>query len=440
MSALQWLNRKESRWPLLLLALGCMERMAWLLARSHPALAGGEAGNVALAFARTETVSDVFARGSGPTAHLNPVLPVLAGYVYRLLGIHSERAEAVLATFSIGVSLLSGYLFYRVFEALGARRTGRIVALGIFCLVPLNMSLEAVQFRIWEGALASALAGWALLLLVRMDIRGSARWPQIVGVALLIAFLFFVNPALGLTLYACAGIWLIRCQPWRNWLPIAATAAVALAVVLAPWTLRNYETFGRFIPLRSNFGLELALANHPAAVSGDSEHAVFVNRLYEIHPQQSDEAFARMEAAGGEIAYADELGAEAKAWIFAHPAAFAQLCVKHLEQFYFLPTWQWTIYDYRSRATLPKTVGYWTVSALGLLGAACALFLWRGRWVYAAATALLPALPYIITQPVPRYRYIVYAITLFLGCELVARLVGAARPVGAPKTRGAQAA
>lgn len=418
-----WLNSHGWRWPALFLTLGAMERAAWLVAQRHLGFAQGEAGNTAIAFARTGEIADVFAKGSGLTAHLNPILPMFAGSLYRLFGIRSVPAELILATLSIGTALLSAALFYHIFGLLGGNRRARLTALALFCLVPVNIQMESITFRIWEGAVAMALAAGTLLLIIQADRAQRVSYRRITFTSLLAALLFFLSPALGLALYVCAIIWAVRRLPLARWPATAAIATTALAIVLAPWTIRNYQAFHQFIPLRSNFGLELALANHPAAVSGQNEAAVFRARLSQIHPLENGGAFERMQAAGGERAYADHLGQEAKAWIATHPGDFARLSIRHLKQFYFPPAWQWSIYGQTSKATMAKMALLWAISFCGLAGALYALLLWRGLWLYAATVVLIPSLPYIITQPVARYRYIVYATLLFLGCEWISRIL-----------------
>lgn len=94
-------------------------------------------------------------------------------------------------------------------------------------------------------------------------------------------------------------------------------AASALALVFAPWALRNKAMLGEPVLLRSNAGLELAVAYHPAAAAATAAtmRHVFFDRLVEIHPFQSRAAFAVMQRAGGEISYARKLGSEATACI-----------------------------------------------------------------------------------------------------------------------------
>lgn len=421
---LPWLfgDRSPRLLPAAILLVGFAERIA-LLAVKGVQHALGEAANVAISVARDGTIADVFARGSGLTAHVNPLLPLFAGSIYRMFGIQSAVSEWILALVSIAIILAAGGIFYRAAGIAGIPRPARLAALAIFALLPVTPDLETTAFRIWEGGVASLLGAIVLLLVLRADAAGELPFRRTFLLALTAALLFFINPALGLAAYGVVGLLLLRKAHPRRWIGHGAVLVAVLAAVLTPWTIRNYEVFDRFLPLRGNFGLELAVGNHPAAMQpGQRER--FVERLRAIHPLESQAAFERMQAMGGEIPYAQAMGEEAKAWIRANPGDFAQLCVRHLVQYYFPPRWQWNIYSGRIGSdVVVRQALLWSITALGLIGAIIALRTWRTRMLYLAAMALLPVLPYIITQPVPRYRYIVLLPLLFLGADIAYRLM-----------------
>ena len=293
----------------------------------------------------------------------------------------------------------------------------------MFCLLPFNISDEAVTFRVWEGALSALLAGTSLLLTLRAKRTAVVADRAPVLLCFTAALLFSINPPLGVACYLNLLLLLLRAKlgPAR-FVRRGLVAAGALALVLTPWMIRNAVVLDKIIPLRSNFGLELAIANHDAASSGEADHPVFLHRLRTIHPLESQAAFNRMQASGGEVAYAAQIGAEAKAWIARHPADFLRLCGRHLRQFYFPPAWQWSIYGRAARGVQARQAVLWTVAFVGLIGAVLALFVWRRQLTYFAVLALVPALPYVIVQPVPRYRYIVLLPLLFLAAEVVGRL------------------
>jgi hypothetical protein len=416
---------------LILIALGALIRLAWLWKHGFD-YAVGEAANVAISIARNGTFADTFARGSGLSAHFTPSMTLVAGGVYALFGVRTVMSELVLAALSIGLSLASGYLWYRVVLALGAPRLAALVALALFCLLPMNFGLEVVAFRAWEGALAAAGAALCLLIALRLDRSDSPSWKAFTGLAIVCALTFFVNQAIGLAVYGAMGLLLLRRFPVRRWPAAIGIAALCLAATLAPWTTRNAAVFDRFIPLRSNLGLELSLANSPAATTGADEHERFLQRLRTIHPLESDSAFQTMMRAGGEIAYADALGKEAKAWIVENPGKFVALCLHHLREFYFPPAWQWNIYTEGAQAVGLRQALVWGLSVLGLLGALLLPKVYGSRALYPAVFVLAPALPYLIVQPILRYRYLIFAPMLFCATIMlmwiVMRMLGRAGP------------
>src|SRR5207247_10545921 len=95
----------------------------------------------------------------------------------------------------------------------------------------------------------------------------------------------------------------------------AALAGIVLAslffvATIAPWLVRSYETFGRFIFIRSNFGAELRLGNGPGA---DGTWMAY------LHPTQNPLEMRRYERMG-ERAYVSERKREAIEFIRAEHA------------------------------------------------------------------------------------------------------------------------
>jgi hypothetical protein len=412
------------RWalPALLLALGAAYRIAWLVAYNTTSIAQGEMPNVAMTFARTGVLADAYRAGQGPTAHVLPIPPIFAGLVYRAFGIRSVLSEAVLAGGALILALASFVLLYRCFSEMGSSRTGRLLGLAIVCLVPLSFYDEVVAFKIWEGQLAVVTGLAVLYALLRLDGRARIGLRAIVAMSLALAFLFFVHPPLGVAAYVCALLCLIDRVPAARWPAGVAIAAVALVVVLAPWTLRNLAVFGEFIPLRSDFGLELALANHPAAAAGvPDDLTVFRDRLAEIHPFASDAAYDAMRRAGGEVAYSRLLAGQAASWIAAHPRDFALLCAKHLAAYFFAPEWLWRVYTDAARASPLRLSLDRALHALGLLGAIVALIRAPRRYRCAVIMLIVPALIYMTMQPILRYRYLMFGLIAFFAADLVGR-------------------
>src|SRR5204863_1716089 len=84
-------------------------------------------------------------------------------------------------------------------------------------------------------------------------------------------------------------------------------ASVFFVATIAPWLVRNYEVFGKFILIRSNFGAELRLGNGPGA---DGTWMSY------LHPTQNSVEMKRYEQLG-ETNYIAERKREALEFIRA---------------------------------------------------------------------------------------------------------------------------
>jgi hypothetical protein len=408
-----------------ILVLGIVARLVWQGLRGADWVAGGEASNAAIAFAETGLLMDAYGVGHGLTAHVSPIPVIFAGSIYGLFGVQSAPSETLLALWSLGLAATSFLFMYRAFMAAGAPRLATIGGLAACAFLPLNFVNETVIFRVWEGTLAAALGSAVVYLVVYTHNDRVVGWGTVLLLSVLAALLFFINPALGLAAYAACALLTLRRMPVRRWIGVAAIATAVLATVITPWALRNQQALGKTVLLRSNFGLELALANHPAAAAartGQEQHAAFYARLHEIHPYESQQALAEVKTVG-EVQYAQALGAEARVWMLANPTATIRLTARHLVQFYFPPSWFWEIYEEGSVGLGLKQAMTWAISLLGLAGVALALFRGRQQFQYLAIMTLVPCLPYLIVQPVPRYRYLVYAPLVFFSAYLLVALL-----------------
>ena len=191
------------------------------------------------------------------------------------------------------------------------------------------------------------------------------------------------------------------------------------ALVLAPWTVRNYSVLGGLVPLRSNFGLELALGNHPGAngKTYDTSPADPDCFLYRHHPFADRGERARLDRVG-ELSYMREQGQAARRWIADHPGRFAALTLERFRLFWFPPADMWT------RPCLPVAL---LVAVFGLLGAGtfCELG-WLAVSRHPSAGLLAAAVfgasaVYMVTHVDLRYRYPLFGLSALLTCAAAVR-------------------
>jgi hypothetical protein len=372
---------------------------------------GTENERVAVALARGQGWSGAFAAGTGPTAHVSPLYSLLLAGVYRLCGTYEttagQRAQACL---SIALAVLNILLL-----PLLARRLGLSVAAG-WAAALLASCLPANLWNEVTGSHDQVVATLALLVLVgtcaHLQRRQWAGRRTVLAAGFLTGLAILLFPSLLLVpfLFFLAE-WGSRPAERRRIVRCGLAVLVVSLVVMAPWMVRNYVVLGGFVPLRSNFGLELAVGNRPGA-----NGATYTQGMGDMHPFFSAAERARLVQVG-ELAYMRAKQRQALAWIAGNPAAFARLTLRRALLFWFTPDERW--YSLEPRRLLSARI-------YGLLGMAVILELLRLLWRRHPAGRLLAcalvgvALPYFVTHVEMRYRLPVVGLFALLSCNLAA--------------------
>lgn len=311
---------------ILIVAAGARAGFAWNQARKSPAGVLGivpfqqETGNIADALARGKGFSDVFRTETGPTAWLAPVYPLLVAAMFKIFGIFTEQAFfACVALNILFSSAACGPIFYA-----GKRVWGLGVAAGAAWLWALFPNAILMPFEwIWDTSLAALLAAtllWATLKLEESEsVRDWCAYGLLWGLALM------TNPALGALLPFLLG-WVAyrgRGEGSLRWKRAVLAGSVAI-LCCAPWTIRNYAVFHRWIPLRSNLPFELWLGN---------------NDIFDEHARNGRSSITRTEEVRtytqlGETAYMREKWKLATSFMKAHPGLELRLTGKRFVEFW----------------------------------------------------------------------------------------------------------
>lgn len=401
------LRAATSLWLIVLVALGARIGFAWNQERKIPREVLGivpfqqETGNIAYSLVRGTGYSNPFRRDTGPTAWLTPVYPFLIAVIFKVFGV--ETIPAFFAAVFLN-SVFSSAACIPIYF------TGkRIAGIGVGSAAAWFWSLlpNAVMFPfewIWDTSLSALLA--ATLLWATLALAESQRFRDWCAYGLLWGFTLMTNPSLGSLLPFLLGWVAFRACRRRN----VRLGKPALALVLAilccvPWTARNYRVFHKFIPLRSNLGLELYIGNNQNYDPKSPHWPPPVTREREI------ERFFKM----GEIPFMEEEMRKATSFIVTHPGVELKLVGLRIVAF-----WMGTpipLKDFlETDSLLIKTI--FVCNFLATLGVLVGIVvLYRRRNPFAFPVAVFPVVfpvLYYVTHTSLRYRHNIDPVVLLL--------------------------
>ncbi len=381
---------------------------------------GWEMGRVGRSLVRGRGFADPFVPvGTGPTAWMPPLYPLIIAGSFRVFGIYSLLSGWALlvvnSVFNAAVAPAIYEIAWRCFGGDSQERRRRIAlwSAWIWVLYPATMQY-AVRW-VWEMSLTTMLFTWVLVLALRLRGPGEnthdsgAGFGHWAGFGLLWGLIALSNATPLLFLPIC-GIWvLIGVADKRRGIAGAVLAAAMFCGCVTPWVWRNWQVFHAVIPTRGNFGAELYLGNGPQSNGFPWGITVY------SRPDLA--SYSRM----GEVAFVKERGRLAKAWIADHPRRFAELSLKRA-YFYWVNVPHPAEKHWFLEAV--REVSFCLLSTTGWLGLALAL---RkripGAWLFAWAFVLLPVTYYFVTAGA-RFRHPLEPLLVILSVYLFASVDG----------------
>ena len=363
---------------------------------------GGETGAVAAAIASGRGFSSPLPQiQTGPTAWLTPIYPYLLAGIFKLAGIYTYKSMLAIRVLNIAFSALTCWPIRSAGTIAFGKRVGTASA-WLWAFLP-----DAIFYPVawvWDTAMAGLCM--AALLTATLKIRGSSRVSWWIGYGALWAFSAMVNPSLlsvlpFLTLWA---IWPLH-QRTAQALKLTVMASAVFLAGIAPWSIRNYLVFQKFIPFRSNFGLELWLSNNPGVPD------TWAGFLHPTEDPREAAKYVRMT----EIPYMDEKQSEAFAFMRTHPLDTMRFFFRRFADNW-LGIWDAPADMWRFMPPFLKLTLVWNClfSLLSFLGAHCA---YRARCQAAlpcASVMLMFPVVFYVTHTTGRYRYPVVPIMAIL--------------------------
>ncbi len=408
------------RWALIALValtIGC--RAAYVLplrlAEAENPIRSAEVELSAISLLEKGELGNVYHDPTGPTAHVSPLYPFIVAGIYTVFApytLAAMLAQSLLAMATVAATLACLPWLAR---RLGLSEWAGWLAAFALAVAPINFFYES--FGDWEQPLAAlVLVG---LLFCFLDLRQSA-WQRpwlIAATGLLTGIAALLSPSLipaGGLMIAAEFAW--PTAPRRRVLAGGAAIVTLTALLIAPWMIRNYYALGGFVPLRSNFGLEIWFGNHPGSTGSSNVDWSDPDMSAKMrHPHPNADECRRLQEMG-ELAYMKERQQEAVHWIAENPGRFVELTGQRFRMFWFPGP---EMFGKASLSTTIKIIGYGTISALMFL-TLLRLALMRNSAAGLLAAALFGAtFIYMITHIELRYRLPVHAISGLLAAEAV---------------------
>ena len=347
---------------------------------------GWETGRIARSIALGQGYASPTDLQTGPTAWTAPVYPYILGQAFKVFGIYTNASAWVILVFNSIFSALTCWTLYRV----GERIFGESVARGTAWTWAVFPYVIYWPVRVvWDVCLSTFLLTLALWLALRLREKAVARdW---IGYGLLWGLIALTNTAL-IILLPFMLAWICYAD-WRKSVKSVALCILTIVICVAPWTIRNYRVFGRFVFIRDNLPLELHEANN------ESANALWTRTE---HPGNDPEAMKRFQELG-EIRYMDETKREFWTFIRENPGTFIEFTLQRVFYFWAAPRQATNVAGYD--LWIARHVQFLVAAAFAFAGLAL-MFVRKHayRWLLAPFLLIYP-LPYYLVNPFPRYKH-----------------------------------
>jgi 4-amino-4-deoxy-L-arabinose transferase-like glycosyltransferase len=334
-----------------------------------------------------------FTPANTPTAHWSFIYPLYLAGVYAVTGYHPLAARLVQAV--VGGVLIC-YLVYLIGRRVSDEVTGLVGAAlaavyGYFiyynaALMTETFFIVLVLFSLYLGLELKekpVLARWVLLGLA-LGVAGLLRQTVLLFVPFLLLWLF----------------WELKKSEIRLW--HFAVPIVIIVLLIAPWTIRNYMVYQRFLPLNSNAGYALYASNHPHLGTHWSNDNIVVPVPEELAGQNEAELNRALTRKGIQF-------------ILADPGRYMRLTLdKTLEYFKF-----WPSTDSSRISNLNRVFSFGLYLPFMLLGLYLSFSRWR-NFVPLYLFIVIHTAIHLLSWPSLRYRLPVDAVLMvFAGITII---------------------
>jgi len=244
----------RSKSPILLFGIFLVSRVLYMFLSSKDWIYDQfEYGAISQHFLRTGRLLYTWCGKDMPTAYFPPALIFLFSFFNKYCAAHLFLAFAIF-------NLLTACVGFFVFRKLSSRLLSERAALYALCLYVLDLNMFSVMRWANETFYTTVLVSALWIALANVYAEKNKRNLTLLGISLGIGLWFreiFLVYCFFVLLFLLA-----RKSSWKECLRVLLIAAV----LIAPWTIRNYLVTGKFIPVCNQLGSNIWEGWNPDSV------------------------------------------------------------------------------------------------------------------------------------------------------------------------------
>ena len=297
-------------WKIFALALTVKLSVLTFFLHVRPGLTNwgvNEPGMIARSLVLNHSYGGAFHDAPGPTAWLAPAYPSIVAAVFMTFWVQSHAAAVVLLILNCLLSAITAVVVMKIGAQCFSARVGLLGA--IFWAV--SPTAAVIQLILWDSCLAALCLSLAIWMTVKLE-PDSRVWDYLYAGAMW-GCAGLVSPSLLAPFFPILLVLYVRDRKAKQLLVLA----LAMVLVVTPWTLRNFAAFHTLMPIRSNGWAEIYFGNVSFAL-----HPVGTSMQYQIM---------------GEAAFVQKTKSDVLRYLATHPIEFSDLSARRAFNFWALP-------------------------------------------------------------------------------------------------------
>jgi len=297
-------------WKIFALALTIKLSVLAFFLHARPGLTNwgvNESGMIARSLVLNHSYAGAFHDAPGPTAWLAPAYPSIVAAIFSIFGIQSHAAAIVLLILNCLLSAITAVVVMKI----GTRCFSETVGFLSAILWAVSPTAAVTELILWDSCLAALFVSLAIWMTVKLEPESGVRDYSYCGAMWGCAGL--VSPSLLAPFLPILLVLYVRNRNAKQLLILA----LAMLLIITPWTLRNFVAFHTLMPIRSNGWAEI----------------YFGNVGFELHPSGPSMQYQTM----GEVAFVEKSKSDVLRYVAAHSMEFFELTGRRAFNFWVLP-------------------------------------------------------------------------------------------------------